>query len=130
MKEADGYAILITNHDGRVVGVYDIEWNHPALNNSIGETEIKDYIPELKSKNSKVLLPLKYAHSPEGWMNGRWEDPEDIVYVIEEYVLDDNYKEKYKQDIIEAWNDDINWKYAHDMNEDYEKMYGEKVFLQ
>lgn len=126
MKNIDGYATVITNSTGKIVGVHDYFWNHDALTNNIGSTEIMDHLCDLDIKDSMVLIPLTY----KAYAGDYWTDPEELLLYDDVFVMKTEYKQKYLDEIKAAYKDEHDWRYVDDMIKDYEEMYKEKVALE
>jgi hypothetical protein len=121
MVNIDGFARVITDSKGDIIEVIESHWNDSRID--VGSLEIIDNLGELKTEDAEILLPLIYRH------NGSYEDPEESIYVIQEYVLQHGYRQKYYNEIKDFWNsdDECSWRYVDAMIKDYEKLYKEQI---
>ncbi|WP_010497805.1 hypothetical protein [Paenibacillus elgii] len=96
MIKIDGYATVVTDNAGKIVSVDSYYTDIENMYVFINCCELESIINSINSKDSLVLLLLKYSE----FNDDKGDTIEQQISTIGEFVLKDNYQ-KYMEESIE-----------------------------
>jgi len=147
MNKISGYARVITDYKGKIIGVQEWYNYDENLDNYLRDVSFQDWIDESMHEDSEVLIIYKY------WQDKSWTDCgyeyDSGLTIVDEILIENNYKQQFKKKIkklhdelqkqekeLPILNDDFvsllderkSYDYLDSLIVEYNEIYDEDVF--